>query len=341
MKKCNRVGVDVSARELVVAIEAAGRREAPIVFSNDADGHRKLIQRATKRGASAQVVLESTGTYGLDLALALHRAKRVEAMVANPRAIAPFARASLQRSKTDRLDAETILEFAVRMPFEPWSPPAPRAHQQDGQCPHTPGALHARAGRGAMGAPHQGLLPAPSRQREDQDAGHRRRDAEAAPCHPRNARARPRLRWREVLRDERLTAKGVSNGSALSCEPQRLRGSPEAPELQCQRLPKVDWRALWLVGCSALLDGALRGGLNEMSKTTQKVLGEALRLELSERAELAAELLASLDGEPDEEVEAAWAAEIDRRAARARSGEDAGRPWAEARAAAKDALSER
>lgn len=126
MNKCIRVGVDVSAKELVVAIEASGRREAPIVFSNDANGHRKLIQRATKRGASAQVVLESTGTYGLDLALALHRAKRVEVMVANPRAIAHFARASLQRSKTDRLDAETILEFAMRMPFEPWSPPAPQ-----------------------------------------------------------------------------------------------------------------------------------------------------------------------------------------------------------------------
>ena len=90
-----------------------------------------------------------------------------------------------------------------------------------------------------------------------------------------------------------------------------------------------------------MIDGALRGGLNEMSKTGQKVLDEALQLELSERAELAAELLASLDGEPDEHVEAAWAAEIERRAARARSGEDAGRPWAEARSAAKDALSER
>jgi transposase len=126
LNKCIRVGVDVSAKELAVAIEASGRKEAPIVFSNDANGHRKLIQRATKRGASAQVVLESTGTYGLDLALALHRAKRVEVMVANPRAIAHFARASLQRSKTDRLDAETILEFALRMPFEPWSPPAPQ-----------------------------------------------------------------------------------------------------------------------------------------------------------------------------------------------------------------------
>jgi putative addiction module component (TIGR02574 family) len=78
-----------------------------------------------------------------------------------------------------------------------------------------------------------------------------------------------------------------------------------------------------------------------MSKTTQRVLDEALQLDLSDRAELAAELLASLDGEPDEEVEAAWAAEIQRRADRARSGEDAGRPWAEVREAAKDALGKR
>ena len=133
----------------------------------------------------------------------------------------------------------------------------------------------------------------------------------------------------------------MPNRSALSCEPQRLLGSPEAPELQCQRLPKVDWNALWLGSCSALLDGALRGGLNEMSKTGQKVLNQALQLELSERAELAAELLASLDGEPDEDVEAAWAAEIERRAARARSGEDSGIPWAEARNAAKDVLGKR
>jgi putative addiction module component (TIGR02574 family) len=95
------------------------------------------------------------------------------------------------------------------------------------------------------------------------------------------------------------------------------------------------------VSCSALLDDAFRGSSNEMSKMAQKVLDEALRLELSDRAELAAELLASLDGEADEDVEAAWAAEIERRAARARSGEDAGRPWAEVRDAAKDALSKR
>jgi len=78
-----------------------------------------------------------------------------------------------------------------------------------------------------------------------------------------------------------------------------------------------------------------------MSKTGQEVLHEALQLDLSERAELAAELLASLDGEPDEDVEAAWAAEAGRRAARARSGQDVGKPWAEVRDQIRNALSKR
>ncbi len=123
--KCHYVGVDVGAKELVVSIERDGTRESRIVFTNDAGGHRKLIRWATKKRATAQVVLEATGVYGLDLAFALHRAQRVEVMVANPRAIAAFAKASLQRSKNDALDAETILEFSMRMPFVPWNPPAP------------------------------------------------------------------------------------------------------------------------------------------------------------------------------------------------------------------------
>jgi hypothetical protein len=83
---------------------------------------------------------------------------------------------------------------------------------------------------------------------------------------------------------------------------------------------------------------ALDRGGRVVSKTSQKVLHEALELDLADRAELAAELLASLDGEAEEDVEAVWAAEIELRATRARSGEDRGRPWAEARNAAKAAL---
>jgi putative addiction module component (TIGR02574 family) len=68
-----------------------------------------------------------------------------------------------------------------------------------------------------------------------------------------------------------------------------------------------------------------------VTNATSKLLEDALKLDVSERAELAAGLLASLDAESDEDAEAAWAAEIEERAARARSGEDPGKPWPEVR----------
>jgi putative addiction module component (TIGR02574 family) len=67
-----------------------------------------------------------------------------------------------------------------------------------------------------------------------------------------------------------------------------------------------------------------------MGEGAKKLLSQALQLPLEERAQLAADLLASIDGEPDEDVDAAWAAEIERRAARALAGKSEGRPWREA-----------
>lgn len=78
---------------------------------------------AGRRGS----VLESTGVYGLDLALRLQAQPEIEVMVANPRAVRHFAQALMQRSKTDPLDAEVLLEFAARMPFHPWRPPSTTA----------------------------------------------------------------------------------------------------------------------------------------------------------------------------------------------------------------------
>ena len=64
-----------------------------------------------------------------------------------------------------------------------------------------------------------------------------------------------------------------------------------------------------------------------MSTDAQHLLEEALRLPLIERAAVAAELIASMDGEPDADAEAAWAAEIERRATRAVGGASTGRDW--------------
>ena len=101
MKKLNHVGIDVSAKTFTTIVDHEGTRTEAFDLSNDAKGHRSLIRMITKKGRSAKVVLEATGVYSLDLALALHRAKRVEVMVANPRVIGQFAGATMRRSKTD------------------------------------------------------------------------------------------------------------------------------------------------------------------------------------------------------------------------------------------------
>lgn len=64
-----------------------------------------------------------------------------------------------------------------------------------------------------------------------------------------------------------------------------------------------------------------------MSRTAEAVLADALRLDPKSRAELAAELLASLDGPADPDAEAAWAAEIERRVAAIEAGTAKLEPW--------------
>ncbi len=124
MKKLLLCGIDVGSKELVVAIDAGTGRIWDGTFPNDAAGHRKLIRRLTRTKALAYVCVEATGIYHLDLCLALDQAKGIEVMVANPRATKDFARAQLRRSKTDRTDAHSLLEFVRRMDFEPWTPPS-------------------------------------------------------------------------------------------------------------------------------------------------------------------------------------------------------------------------
>ena len=66
--------------------------------------------------------------------------------------------------------------------------------------------------------------------------------------------------------------------------------------------------------------------MTRMTTDAEKILGDALALPASERAALAAALLASLD-ETEGDVEAAWAAEISRRAAEARENPTDDEEW--------------
>jgi putative addiction module component (TIGR02574 family) len=64
-----------------------------------------------------------------------------------------------------------------------------------------------------------------------------------------------------------------------------------------------------------------------MTKAASALLADALRLSESARAELAAELLASLDGPADSDAQQEWEAEIGRRIAAIESGAMPLEPW--------------
>jgi putative addiction module component (TIGR02574 family) len=73
---------------------------------------------------------------------------------------------------------------------------------------------------------------------------------------------------------------------------------------------------------------------HHMSDRAQALLREVLTLPPDERADLAAELLASLDDSAVEDpvaVQAAWAREIEKRGRRAMAGESSGEPWEDVR----------
>jgi transposase len=124
----NPCGIEVSAQTLVVALGREGRACWRREFPNTPQGHQTLLRWLERAGQPVHVAMESTGLYGLDLAFTLHQA-RVAVMVANPRAVRHFAQAMMQRTKTDRVDAEVLCQFAARMPFVTWRPPSGAAFQ--------------------------------------------------------------------------------------------------------------------------------------------------------------------------------------------------------------------
>ena len=66
-----------------------------------------------------------------------------------------------------------------------------------------------------------------------------------------------------------------------------------------------------------------------MTKRAEALLADALQLDVKSRADLAAELLASLDGPDDPGAEAAWSEEIERRVAAIQAGTEPLESWDE------------
>ena len=81
--------------------------------------------------------------------------------------------------------------------------------------------------------------------------------------------------------------------------------------------------------------------MSRVSADRNSLREAAMKLPSRERARLASELIASLDGEEEEAVEAAWAAEIEKRAAEVESGTAKLVPWDTVDAEARDLIRRR
>ena len=117
------VGVDVAKDRLDVAVRPSGE-----VWSeaNDEAGITALVTRLRPLGP-ALIVCEATGGFER-AAIAALAAAGFPVVVANPRQVRDFARATGQLAKTDRLDAGILALFAERV--RPTARPLPDAAAQ-------------------------------------------------------------------------------------------------------------------------------------------------------------------------------------------------------------------
>jgi len=118
------VGIDVAKATLDVALTVP-----PLLgpFANDEAGHAALITALTPL-APTLIVLEATGGYERAITVAL-AAAGLPVVVANPRQVRDFAKATGQLAKTDRLDAAVLAQFAQRV--QPAVRPVPDATAQE------------------------------------------------------------------------------------------------------------------------------------------------------------------------------------------------------------------
>ena len=122
-------GIDVSQATLAIALLLPDGRCKVSSCNNTAADHRRLASQLANGPGPMLVVLEATSTYGLDLALTLHATPGLTVALINPRAAHYFAGASMQRAKTDPLDAAGLALLAQRLQPAAWQPPSELALQ--------------------------------------------------------------------------------------------------------------------------------------------------------------------------------------------------------------------
>lgn len=115
------LGIDISKASFDACLLLEEKRLYK-AFKNNPGGFADLQRWLEKAGATqVHACLESTGTYGDDLAEFLHETGHTVSVV-NPARIHSYARSRLSRNKTDKGDAHLIALFCQSEKPEVWQP---------------------------------------------------------------------------------------------------------------------------------------------------------------------------------------------------------------------------
>jgi transposase len=116
------LGIDIAKASYHVSlIRPDGKRRQKRVPNTPA-GHAGLIAWLQRHAPGpVHACLESTGTYGEEVATALVEAGHHVSIV-NPAAVKAFAQSQLRRTKTDGVDADVLADFCAAMAPPLWAP---------------------------------------------------------------------------------------------------------------------------------------------------------------------------------------------------------------------------
>jgi transposase len=115
------MGIDIAKRTCQVSVQVGAKRRHHS-FTNVTSGHVALLAWVTRLEIErVHAAMEATGTYGETLATVLVDAGHVVSVV-NPAAVTAFAASQLRRTKTDRVDADVLLDFVVAHQPPAWTP---------------------------------------------------------------------------------------------------------------------------------------------------------------------------------------------------------------------------
>jgi transposase len=116
------VGIDIAKATYQVSLCGADGKRRHKSFPNTPGGHAALLAWLARHDAGlVHACLESTGTYSEAVATALAEAGHCASIV-NPAAVKAFAQSQLRRTKTDRVDADVLVDFCRAHQPPAWTP---------------------------------------------------------------------------------------------------------------------------------------------------------------------------------------------------------------------------